>query len=151
MTRLLNAGLAYFGANGKKLFKYCFFAAILVPVNLTVYALLLEYSGWNAPKSNMAATGIMVMPNYFMNRYFVWNKYGKNSLTGEVLPFWVMAFIGFGFSTLAAWFAESEAASRIVLLAVNFFSYGIVWAFRFFVLDRFMFGHDNVELSRIYR
>lgn len=137
--------MALLEGQGAKLIKYIAVAAIGVPIGLFVYFLFLKLSGWSAPVSNAAATAVMVIPNYLMNRYFVWQKTTKNSLSGEVLPFWIMAFIGFMFSTVAAWFAEGQGASDIVLLGVNLVSFGVVWVFKFFVLERFLFGKTAPE------
>jgi len=139
--------MALVEGQGAKLIKYIAVAVVGVPIGLFVYFLFLQFSGWSAPVSNAAATVVMVIPNYLMNRYFVWQKTTKNSLSGEVLPFWIMAFIGFAFSTFAAWVAEGQGASRIVLLAVNLLSFGIVWVFKFFVLERFLFGNSTAESS----
>jgi len=130
----------YLRNNGRKMFKYFFVAGIGAPVGLAVYWLFLQYSSLNAPASQAAATAVMVFPNYLINRYFVWGKKTKNSLTREVLPFWVMAFIGFVVSTLAAWVAERQGAGDLLLLFVSLVAFGTVSLFKFFVLERFLFG-----------
>lgn len=133
----------YLRTNGRKMFKYFFVAGIGAPVGIAVYWLFLEKSSLNDPASQAAATGVMVFPNYMINRYFVWGKKSKNSLTREVLPFWVMAFIGFVVSTIAAWFASRQGAGTLLLLFVSLVSFGTVSLFKFFVLERYLFGSDS--------
>lgn len=145
VTAVIERGMAFLEGQGAKLIKYVAVAIIGVPIGLFVYFLFLRFSGWGAAASNAAATMVMVIPNYLMNRYFVWQKTTKNSLSGEVLPFWIMAFIGFAFSTVAAWFADGQGASDFILLGVNLLSFGIVWVFKFFVLERFLFGKNTAE------
>ena len=87
------------------------------------------------------------MPNYLLNRYWVWQKRGRNSVSREIAPFWAMAFLGLCLSTAAVWVAERFTDSDMVFLAVNVASFGIVWVMKFFVLERFLFGHHLDEVA----
>lgn len=137
----IESSVSFVKDNRLKLLKYCGVAAIGVPIGLFVYALFLWGTDWNAAWANFAATLVMVGPNYVMNRYWVWAKNDTNRLWGEIVPFAVMALIGLVVSTIAAGVAESLGAGSVMLLIVNLLSFGVVWVGKFFVLDKFLFGH----------
>lgn len=144
MSGLVATGVTFLQENRRKLIKYCGVAAIGVPIGLLVYYLFLNGTSWSAGWANAAATLVMVGPNYLMNRYWVWEKNDANRFMGEVVPFAVMAFIGLIVSTFTASIAGALGAPTIVLLVVNFVSFGIVWVAKFFVLDKFLFGRAAV-------
>lgn len=102
--------------------------------------------------ANVVAVAIATVPNYLLNRYWVWRKRGRNSISREIAPFWAMAFLGLCLSTGAVWIAERSTDSDPVFLVLNVVSFGVVWVVKFFVLERFLFGHDPnavVEPARV--
>ncbi len=50
---------------------------------------------------NVIATAVSTFPAYYLNRTWTWGKRGKSHIWREVAPFWILAFIGLVFSTLA--------------------------------------------------
>jgi putative flippase GtrA len=104
--------------------------------------LVLAYSafGWSFVTSNIFAVAVSAGPAYVLARYWVWEKTSKNHLVKEIAPFWGLAFLGLVASTLAAGFASGYSDAQIVLNLVNLATFGIIWVFKFFILDRFMFG-----------
>jgi len=110
--------------------------------------LVLAYSafGWSFVTSNIFAVAISAGPAYVLARYWVWEKTSKNHLVKEIAPFWGLAFLGLVASTLAAGFASGYSDAQIVLNLVNLAAFGIIWVFKFFILDRFMFGTPRQPL-----
>jgi putative flippase GtrA len=90
--------------------------------------------------ANLAAT----VPSYYLNRSWVWGKNGKSHLWREVMPFWIMSFIGLGFSTLAVWAAGSFArdhhlshgATTLLVNFANLASFGILWIGKYLVYQK---------------
>jgi putative flippase GtrA len=143
VSRLIQLATDYVRANGAKLVKFLVVTGGSVVLGQLIFAGLLYGLDWPYVRSNITSVAIMVMPNYLMNRYWVWGKKSKNNFKTEVLPFWTMAFIGFLFSTLAVWYVESNGWPKITALIANFVAYGVVWVFKFFVMERFLFGSET--------
>jgi putative flippase GtrA len=113
--------------------------------------LILAHSGlgWSFVASNIAAVTVSAGPAYLLARYWVWEKRSKNHLVKEVLPFWGLAFLGLLASTIAAGIANRHSDAQIVLNAVNLGAFGVIWVFKFFILDRFMFGTHRHSLATV--
>jgi putative flippase GtrA len=127
-------------ADYKKFLKFSAVSAISFPftqVLLLVFTLGLD---WSFVTANLVAVTIMAFPAYAMNRYWVWGKKDKNSLMTEVVPFWVITLLGLGLSTVCAHYAEQWFDSALAVNFANAVGFGVVWIFKFFVLDRVMFG-----------
>ena len=69
--------------------------------------------GWGGGSSNAFAAIIASIPAYLLSRAWVWEKTGSHSVAREVVPFWVITFIGLGVSTLAAEFADRQFGAGI--------------------------------------
>lgn len=145
MIRLAEPVLAYAQANTAKLVKFLVVTGGSVITGLALLALLLYGFDWGYVAANATSMAIMVMPNYLANRYWVWAKRSKNSFKTEVLPFWTMAIIGFVFSTVALGFVESQGWPKLAALVANLVAYGIVWVFKFFVMEKFLFGDEPAD------
>lgn len=103
-----------------------------------------SWLGWSFAVSNGVAVAVSAGPAYVLARYWVWQKRSKNHFFKEVLPFWGLAFFGLVVSTFAAAIANNYTDAQIILNVVNLASFGVIWIFKFFILDRYMFGkhHD---------
>jgi len=99
---------------------------------------------WPPVTSNVFSVAVGTVPAYILSRYWVWEKRGKNHFMREVLPFWILAFIGFALSTAAVWFvADRWDPAPIVINLTNLAAFGIVWAAKFVVLDRILFKTEE--------
>lgn len=126
-----------------KLIRFAAVSAITVPLGLFLLWLFLEVFEWEPLVANLVAVTLATIPNYLLNRYWVWNKQGKNSVTREVAPFWIMALLGALLSTALIWLAEQFTDSTLVFLGANFVAFGLVWLLKFFVLENYLFGTDD--------
>jgi putative flippase GtrA len=99
--------------------------------------LLVMLQHWLRPTfANICGVALSAVPAYYMNRAWVWGKRGRSHWKKEVLPFWVFTAAGLVLSTLAIAYADEHTQSKIVILFVQLFSFGVLWVIRFFVLDR---------------
>jgi putative flippase GtrA len=110
-----------------------------------LFASILEWSwGW----SNVSAVAISTVPTYYISRAWVWQKRGKSSLYAEVVPFWVMTFLGLLLSTIAVIVLERRYPDSKILANVgNVAGFGVLWLAKFFILDRILFKvtHEHPE------
>jgi putative flippase GtrA len=104
--------------------------------------------GWGAAKSSTVATALATIPAYFLTRQWVWDRSGRSHLRKEVLPFWVIALIGWAFATLTVQFAEDRTkgahlhgASSVAIVALAYiFAYGVLWVGKFVLFNKVLFG-----------
>jgi putative flippase GtrA len=97
-----------------------------------------------AVEANLVANVVATVPSYILNRRWVWGKGGKSHFMREVVPFWVLSFVGLAFSTLAVWAADSlahhfglsHAATSILVNAANLLSFGILWVVKFVAYEK---------------
>ncbi len=136
-----------------KLFKYAGVSAISTAVSQVT--LLLTFGVFHAMSevpANILANVVATVPSYTLNRRWVWGKSGKSHLWREVVPFWVLSFIGLGFSSLAVWLAGdfarshglSHAATSLLVNAANLASFAILWIGKFVIYNK-LFHVDPVE------
>jgi putative flippase GtrA len=111
---------------------------------------------WTEVPSAIFANIVMIVPNYYLNRAWVWGKFGRSSWRREVLPFWIISVWGIVLSIATAALAHhisaanhlSHNAATALLLTITLFAFGVVWALKFLIFNR-MFrvvgirGHDG--------
>ena len=118
-------------------------AAVLVALTLG--------AGVPAGMSNVIAVCCGIVPSYFANRSWVWNRHGRSSWSREVVPFWVLSLTGLVLSTVAVSEVASFTASwssavrSIALPAANLSVFGALWVVQFVVLDRVLFAVPTSE------
>ncbi len=99
---------------------------------------------WSPVASNVFAVSVSAGPAYLLSRYWVWQKRGKNHFWREVVPFWTLALLGFGLSTLAVWYvARQWDPHPLVINLTNLTAFGVVWVAKFVILDRVLFTQDD--------
>lgn len=123
-----------------KLLRYAAVSVVTVPMGLALLWLLLEIAEMQPVVANIAAVSLATIPNYVLNRYWVWNKRGANSMRREVVPFWAMAFLGALLSSIFVAAADLFTDVSLIFLAANFLAFGVVWVFKFFVIEKYLFG-----------
>jgi putative flippase GtrA len=137
--------------DGQKLLKYS--AASLISLAVSVI-LLVVFDGvfrWGAVVSSTLATAIATIPSYELNRKWAWGKSGKGHLWREVVPFWVIAFIGWGFSTYSTKLAEGALKGttiphleRTAIIALVYVAaFGVLWIAKFIFFNKVLFVHSH--------
>lgn len=107
--------------------------------------------------ANVVATSIATVPAYTLNRRWTWGKRGKSHLWKEVVPFWVLAFVGLVLSTVIVGVAAKNAhvisPSHTVKVTVvhlaNLFAYALIWAARYSILNKWLFGPSTQKSGAV--
>jgi putative flippase GtrA len=138
-----------------KLFKYAGVSVISTIVSQVT--LFMTFGVWRVMSevpANILANAVATVPSYYLNRKWVWGKGGRSHLWREVVPFWVLSFIGLGFSSLAVWLAGNFARSHnyghatttLLVNAANLLSFAILWIVKFVIYNK-LFHIDPVEFE----
>lgn len=139
---------------GQKLFRYSMASVVSVAVSLVLLVFFNGLLAWSAVWSSTAATGISALPSYEMNRRWAWGKVGKSHLWKEVVPFWALAFIGWGFSTYSVKLVETAMENtglahlvRTGIIAVVYVAaFGVLWVAKFIIFNKILFAHHPGDL-----
>lgn len=142
----------------KQLFRYTMVSVISTVVSFVALALIFGVLHLAGPVvSTVIANVIAVVPNYYLNRRWVWGKGGRSHLTKEIVPFWAMSAIGIVVSIGGASLAHHigvvhhlthRELTGVVLLA-NVLSFGVFWVLKFIVFNRLFRVHPLEELDEL--
>ena len=135
------------------MFRYSMASVVAVVASVTLLVVFDGLLRLGAVVSSTLATGIATVPSYEMNRKWAWGKTGRGHLWKEVMPFWVLAFIGWGFSTYAVKLTESGLRNsglahleRTGIIAVVYVAaFGVLWVAKFIIFNKILFAthpHD---------
>jgi len=132
----------------QKWFKYSMTSVVGVILGQSLIFLFASIvkMGWGW--ANLWAVVLSTIPTYYMTRSWVWSKSGKSSLYAEVIPFWVLTFLGLGLSTLFVWiFHRSWPDNKLLVNVGNISGFGVLWVAKFFILDRLLFkvAHEHID------
>jgi putative flippase GtrA len=123
----------------KKPLRYAAVSAVSVVFSQIVLWIAHGPVGLGPVWSNLVAVTFGCIPSYTLNRYWVWGKRGKNHFWREVVPFWVLALIGLGFSTLLVAIASSWSDATWIVSAANLAAFGSLWVGKYLILDSILF------------
>ncbi|MGQ0615829.1 MAG: GtrA family protein [Acidimicrobiia bacterium] len=130
----------------RKLWKYSMTSVVGTVSGQTLLTVFTQVLDWSWAWSNVAAVAISTIPSYLLCRAWVWKKQGKSSFYAEVLPFWVMTFLGLVLSTIVVAVLEHRYPDTPVMANVgNVIGFGVLWLAKFFVLDRVLFAATDEE------
>jgi putative flippase GtrA len=140
---------------GRKLFRYSMASVVAVIVSTICLVIFNGLIGLSAVVSSTLSTSIAAVPSYEMNRKWAWGKTGRSHLMKEVVPFWGLALIGWGFSTLCVRlmedYAKQHAFSHLLetstLTFVYIAAFGVLWVIKFVIFNKLMFGHHHHPAS----
>jgi putative flippase GtrA len=141
---------------GLKMIKFTMVSVISALTSLVVLAIV--YGAlrlWSEVPSVLFSNLCAGVPSYILNRRWVWGKSGRSHLVKEILPFAVISVTGIGFSlftaSLAHHFADVHHLHHLVrtalVLFTNIASFGILWVFKFMILNRLFAQLPDVELA----
>lgn len=136
---------------GQKLLKYSAASVVSVFTSVVFLVVFDGLLGWPAVLSSTLATAIATIPSYELNRKWAWGRSGKGHLWKEILPFWALAFLGWGFSTVAVDVAESFAKHHHfahlyktgLVTVVYVAAFGVLWVAKFVIFNKVLFVHDH--------
>ncbi len=149
LVNLVSSLIDFVKSDLPKLMRFAAVSVITVPLGMLLLWMFIDVAEWRPLVANIVAVTLSTIPNYLLNRYWVWNRRGPNSVAREIAPFWMMALLGALLSTLFIWVADRFTDATIVFLAANFCAFGIVWVLKFFVLEKYLFADSAMsgELS----
>jgi putative flippase GtrA len=95
------------------------------------------------------------IPNYFLNRRWVWKKGGRSHLWREVVPFWALSIAGILFALVTASLAQhfsnthqlTHLARTVVVVGANIAAFGILWVLKFLIFNRLFAEIADKELG----
>lgn len=133
---------------GRVAVRYSIASAISVGISLTV--LFLAYGVFHVASAvvcNLIAAAVAAAPSYYLNRNWAWRRSGRSHLWKEVIPFWVLAFVGLGSSLGAVDLAEaigralgeSHLMVSLMVEAASFLAYAVVWVGKFVIFNTLVF------------
>ena len=129
----------------RKLLRYAAVSAVTTTISQTILAVLVATRTTGAVTANVIATMVGTVPSFELNRRWVWNKHGRRSLGGEMLPFAVLSAAGLGLSSLAVGIAShfvehwSTTTRTLTIQLASVTAFGIVWLVQFVLLDKVLF------------
>ncbi len=104
--------------------------------------------GMQAALANLAAVTIGSVPAYLLARRYVWEKSGPHSIRHEVLPFWVLNFVGLLLSTVSTSVAHNIWGSKVLVInAASLLAWFVVWVAKYVLLDRAVFKAKENEAA----
>ncbi len=134
---------------GRKALRYSAVSVVSVVVSqvalfVTFDVLRLASAVW----CQVIATAVATVPAYTLNRCWAWGRRGRSDLLREVLPFWVLAFFGLGFSTYAVDLASglghhlglSHLGVGLLAQVASLGSYGVLWVGKFIIFNKVLFA-----------
>jgi putative flippase GtrA len=157
-TRVLHLWQKRDTPEAKQLFRYLAVSAVSTAVAFGVLALVFGVLHlFNEIGSTVFANVVATVPNYYLNRAWVWGKSGRSHLMKEIVPFWAMSALGIGVSIIGAAVARhigiehhlSHFAQTLVVLAANVVSFGIFWFLKYLVFNRLFKVHPLEELDEL--
>ena len=134
----------------RKLVKYSMVSAISVVVSQIVQfgSFFLTHNG---VLSSVMAVAAGTVPSYELNRRWTWRKSGPSHMWREIVPFWVMSFIGLVFSTACVYGAErwaedrdiTKAKTALLLNLASLVAFGLLWVGKFLIINHLLFHHRH--------
>lgn len=136
----------------RKLVKYSMVSVISVVVSQVVQFATF-FLTHNGVLSSVVAVAAGTVPSYELNRRWTWRKNGPSHLWREIVPFWVMSFVGLVFSTVCVYGAEiwaenrdiSKAKTALLLNLASLAAFGILWVGKFLIINHLLFSHRPHE------
>lgn len=141
---------------GRKAVRYSTVSAISIVISqLTLFLTFNVLRVATAVECQIIATAVATVPSYTLNRYWAWGRRGRSHLLKEVVPFWVVAFVGFAVSLYAVSLAASlgrhlqlsHAGVGLLVQAASLGSYGLLWIGKFIIFNRLLFVERGVPLA----
>jgi len=138
----------------RKLVKYSMVSLMSVVVSQIVLSGTFFFTH-NGVLSSVVAVAAGTVPSYELNRRWTWRKNGPSHLWREIVPFWVMSFIGLVFSTVCVYFTEAWAKGRNLsdthktLLVNGAFlgAFALLWVGKFMIINRLLFHHRPLDTA----
>ncbi len=157
MSKLIRRFLAWSRTHqGRKIIRFTSVSGVSTAVSFSSIAILYGFhiiTGviWATVTGNLIAT----LPSYYLNRSWTWGKRGRSHFRTEIVPFWLMSFLGIGVSMIGASWARAEVHSHhwahilntALVSFTNLFSFGLFWILKMMVFNRIFHDHTLEEMD----
>ena len=135
----------------RKALRYCAVSVVNVVVGLSTLAFALETLDFAPVIANLTAWMVSTGPAYLMSRYWVWQQLGANSVKSEILPFWIIAFVGLAMSSVTIAVLGMITDYTPVLMLGTVVAYGVVWVAKYLVLDGLLWPkHGDKSVAEVH-
>jgi putative flippase GtrA len=141
-----------------KLLRYFTGSVVATVCSEVVFVLLYGALGVGTTWSSVVSWLAGAVPNFWLNRNWAWQRTGRPSLRGEVLPYTAIIVLTLVLATVAThgadvWLQGRDVSDsvRVFLVAAVFLSvYVVVFVLRYVLLERLFGGpqHRPEEASR---
>ncbi len=141
---------------GRKIIRFTSVSVISTIVSFTSISVLY---GFHIVKGVIYATVygnlIATLPSYYLNRTWTWGKRGRSHFRTEIVPFWLMSFLGIGVSMLGASWAKgvvkdhhwAHIVNTGIVSGTNLVSFGLFWVLKMMVFNRIFHDHTLEEMD----
>lgn len=131
--------------------RYSMASVVSLVVSVICLAIFVGPLGMRAWVGATLATAIASIPSYYLNRKWAWGKSGRSHFMKEVVPFWSLAFLGWGFSTLSVHLMEDYANghhfSHLVktgtVTVIYMAAFGVFWVVKYVIFNKLVFTHHG--------
>lgn len=135
---------------GSRLMRYGGVTVVTTVVGLTALFVGLAILEWDRVPANLVSVTASTPFAYYLNRNYVWERQpGNHSASREVTPFWIMSFVGYGFSTLVVWVAGFISEATLFLLFAQLAAFGTLWLFKFAFLEKYLWSEPENISERV--
>lgn len=130
---------------GRKQIRYVGVSLVFVPLGqVLIQVLARAYFDGDHVKASIASAAILIIPNFFANKYVVWRNTSNDNLRTQIIVFWVAGLLGVSFATFLTWVVEQWFNDKgwlesLAVFVAQIVGFGVVWVLRYLVLDRWLF------------
>lgn len=128
---------------------------LALSASVTLLAILNGPLGIGAWQSSTITTASVTIGSYNLNRRWSFGREGRSHILKELLPFWAVCLLGWGWSSGSVHLMESYAKSHefshltrtgsVVLVYVS--AYGLLWVGRFFFFKKVLFARRQPDIA----
>jgi putative flippase GtrA len=115
--------------------------SLVATISTQVLLWLFVHAGWEGAYANVVAVGATCVPAFFVNRAWVWGKFGDHSMGREFAPFWLMTLAGLVLSTVFVVIVDRLTDVSWALNLASIAGFAALWVVKFVVLDEYLFSH----------
>ena len=70
------------------------------------------------------------------------------NIRNEIVPYWLLAFLGLGISTIFVYLADSIWETWVAINLANAMGYTLLWGAKYFILEKYLFKESPSSSSR---
>lgn len=148
MTDLTGLKQSWAGRTSRRwhrMFRYTAGSAICFGVSELVFVLLFAPHLLGARGSSIVASIAGIIPGYFLNRNWTWDRRGRSDFWREVVPYWATAVISTVLAAVVtgavndAFINESRATRTVLNATAYMVTYGFIFVAKFVLFERVLF------------